>query len=177
MGAEFFPTRAARSMRRGRAVRFWGHDSAMEVAFFITEDALKRVEPHMRFDEAGLLRAFDSNWDRIWRDGQPRFMRAAAKVRTNLVDLRLLVGAPATRLHPIVNTGRTKPCGFTFSSRKRGRNCGRSRPTSRAAGLPQNHGPWTATGAIGPDKAPPHNFFPRGDRGKQSMPRDFSSGA
>ena len=24
--------------------------------------------------------------------------------------------------------------------------------------LPENHGPWTATGAIGPDKAPPHNF-------------------
>jgi hypothetical protein len=24
--------------------------------------------------------------------------------------------------------------------------------------LPENHGPWTATGAIGPDNAPPHNF-------------------
>ena len=24
--------------------------------------------------------------------------------------------------------------------------------------LPQNHGPWTATGVIGPEKAPPHNF-------------------
>ena len=24
--------------------------------------------------------------------------------------------------------------------------------------LPQNHGPWTATGAIGPDNAPPHNL-------------------
>jgi hypothetical protein len=24
--------------------------------------------------------------------------------------------------------------------------------------LPQNHGPWTATGVIGPDKAPPYNF-------------------
>ena len=24
--------------------------------------------------------------------------------------------------------------------------------------LPANHGPWTATGAIGPDSAPPHNF-------------------
>jgi len=24
--------------------------------------------------------------------------------------------------------------------------------------LPQQHGPWTATGAIGPEKAPPHNF-------------------
>jgi hypothetical protein len=24
--------------------------------------------------------------------------------------------------------------------------------------LPANHGPWTATGAIGPDSAPPHKF-------------------
>ena len=24
--------------------------------------------------------------------------------------------------------------------------------------LPQNHGPWTVTGAVGPDKAPPHSF-------------------
>jgi hypothetical protein len=25
-----------------RAVRFWGHDSAMEWSFFVTEDALRR---------------------------------------------------------------------------------------------------------------------------------------
>jgi len=31
-----------------RAVRFWGHDSAMEAVFFVTEDALKRVQPGMR---------------------------------------------------------------------------------------------------------------------------------
>ena len=24
--------------------------------------------------------------------------------------------------------------------------------------LPRQHGPWTATGTISPDKAPPHNF-------------------
>ena len=24
--------------------------------------------------------------------------------------------------------------------------------------LPANHGPWTATGSVGPGKAPPHNF-------------------
>ena len=24
--------------------------------------------------------------------------------------------------------------------------------------LPQRHGPWTATGIIGPDRAPPHKF-------------------
>jgi hypothetical protein len=26
------------------------------------------------------------------------------------------------------------------------------------AKLPKSHGPWTAIGAIGPDKAPPHNL-------------------
>ena len=48
-----------------RAVRFWGYDSAMEAVFFVTEDALKRVQPGMRFDEAGLLSAFDANRDLI----------------------------------------------------------------------------------------------------------------
>ena len=48
-----------------RAVRFWGYDSAMERSFFVTEDALKRIQPDMRFDEAGLLNAFDSNRDAI----------------------------------------------------------------------------------------------------------------
>ena len=28
-----------------RAVRFWGHDGAMEWSFFVTEDALKRLQP------------------------------------------------------------------------------------------------------------------------------------
>jgi hypothetical protein len=44
-----------------RAVRFWGDDSAMEASFFVNADALKRIEPDMRFDEVGLLSAFDSN--------------------------------------------------------------------------------------------------------------------
>ncbi len=41
-----------------RAVRFWGHDSAMEWAFFVTEDAPKRLQPNMGYDEASVLRAF-----------------------------------------------------------------------------------------------------------------------
>jgi hypothetical protein len=44
-----------------RAVRFWGHDSAMEWSFFVTEDALKRLQPNVPRDEAGLLNAFDAN--------------------------------------------------------------------------------------------------------------------
>jgi Protein of unknown function (DUF1488) len=55
-----------------RAVRFWGHDSAMEAAFFVMEEALKRIQPRMRFDEIGLLDAFDSNRELIYA--------AAAKV-------------------------------------------------------------------------------------------------
>jgi len=44
-----------------RAVRFWGHDGAMEASFFVNEDALKLIQPGMRFDEAGALSAFDSH--------------------------------------------------------------------------------------------------------------------
>src|ERR1700722_5461548 len=55
-----------------RAVRFWGHDSAMEATFFVTESALKSVQPDMRLDEAGMLGAFDANRNRIYA--------AAAKV-------------------------------------------------------------------------------------------------
>jgi hypothetical protein len=55
-----------------RAVRFWGYDSAMEASFFVTEDALKRVQPGMTFDQNGALRAFDGN--------RPLIYAAAAKV-------------------------------------------------------------------------------------------------
>jgi Protein of unknown function (DUF1488) len=56
-----FPNRSRFFDATRRAVKFWGHDSAMETSFFVTEDALKRVQPDMQFDESGLLNAFDSN--------------------------------------------------------------------------------------------------------------------
>ena len=49
-----------------RAVRFWGHDSAMEWSFFVTADALQCVHPAMVPDEAGMLVAFDSHRERIF---------------------------------------------------------------------------------------------------------------
>ena len=48
-----------------RAVRFWGHDSAIETSFFVSEDALKQLQPDVPRDEADLLRVFDANRDRI----------------------------------------------------------------------------------------------------------------
>jgi hypothetical protein len=55
-----------------RAVRFWGYDSAMEASFFVTQDALSRVQPSMAFDQNGALRAFDVN--------RPLIYATAAKV-------------------------------------------------------------------------------------------------
>jgi Protein of unknown function (DUF1488) len=60
-----FPNHSRSYDATRRAVRFWGHDSAMEASFFVTEEALKRVQPDMRFDEIGSLRAFDANRDLI----------------------------------------------------------------------------------------------------------------
>ena len=51
---------AARSV-----IRFWGHDRSMESSFFVTADALLRIQPNLQSDEAGLLRAFDSNRELI----------------------------------------------------------------------------------------------------------------
>jgi hypothetical protein len=47
------------------AVRFWGHDRAMEWSFFVTAEALKQVRPAMAEDEAGMLTVFDAYRDRI----------------------------------------------------------------------------------------------------------------
>ena len=49
-----------------RAVRFWGHDSAMEWSFFVTEQALERLQPNVGLNEASLLRAFDDNRNAIY---------------------------------------------------------------------------------------------------------------
>ena len=39
-----------------RAVRFWGYDNAMEWSFFVSEDALQRMQPDTGRDESGLLK-------------------------------------------------------------------------------------------------------------------------
>jgi len=61
-----FPNQSRSYDATRRAVRFWGHDSAMEASFFVNEEALKRIQPDMRLDEAGILSAFDLNRDLIY---------------------------------------------------------------------------------------------------------------
>ena len=57
------PSRAYDTTRR--AVRFWGHDSAIEASFYVDEAALARIQPGAELDEPGCLSAFDAHRDRI----------------------------------------------------------------------------------------------------------------
>ena len=61
-----FPNRSRHYDATRQAVRFWGHDRSMESSFFVTADALKQIQPNLRFDAAELLRAFDINRERIY---------------------------------------------------------------------------------------------------------------
>jgi hypothetical protein len=58
-----------------RSVRFWGHDSAMEWSFFVTEQALRRLEPDAALDEANLLRVFDTNRAKIYAAAKSAYER------------------------------------------------------------------------------------------------------
>jgi uncharacterized protein DUF1488 len=60
-----FPNHSRSYDTTRRAVRFWGHDSAIEASFFINEDALMRIQPGIRLDESGFLNAFDANREKI----------------------------------------------------------------------------------------------------------------
>jgi len=72
-----FPNHSRSYDRTRHAVRFWGHDSAMEASFFIDEDALRRIQPDARPDESGFLSAFDSNRDLICAAAAKLYVRGS----------------------------------------------------------------------------------------------------
>jgi hypothetical protein len=60
-----FPNRSRSYDPRGQRVRFWGHDGAFEVCFFVERSAFSRLSPGAALDEASLLHEFDRYRDRI----------------------------------------------------------------------------------------------------------------
>lgn len=87
-----FPNRSRFYDATRRGVRFWGYDSAMEAAFFVSEEALKRVQPGVRLDETGLLGAFDANRDLIHAIGSKVYARGR-RGHYDLVDADFLSSA------------------------------------------------------------------------------------
>ena len=72
-----FPNHSRSYDRTRHAVRFWGHDSAIEASFFINEDALKRIQPNAGRDESSFLSAFDSNRDLICAAAAKMYVRGS----------------------------------------------------------------------------------------------------
>jgi Protein of unknown function (DUF1488) len=57
------------------AIRFWGHDGALERSFFVNEDALNAIHGGPRLDEVGLLRAFDLHRAMIYAAASKAYRR------------------------------------------------------------------------------------------------------
>ncbi|MGH6788220.1 MAG: DUF1488 domain-containing protein [Pseudolabrys sp.] len=60
-----FPNQSRSYDATRHAVRFWGYDRSMESSFFVSTDALKKIQPAMQPNEAGFLHAFDTQRDLI----------------------------------------------------------------------------------------------------------------
>ena len=62
-----FPNQSRHYDEAMHAVRFWGHDGALEAAFFIDQQVLTKIQPGAATDEVGMLEAFDANRELIYR--------------------------------------------------------------------------------------------------------------
>ena len=58
-------------------VRFWGHDGALEISFFIDDDALIRIGAGTTQRESSLLQSFDANRDRIMETARRVYRRGS----------------------------------------------------------------------------------------------------
>jgi len=70
-----FPNTSRVYDKTRRCIRFWGHDSALEISFQIDEDALQRISPTQQ-NETSLLHVFDANRARIERAAQSAYSRS-----------------------------------------------------------------------------------------------------
>ena len=71
-----FPN-GSRSYDAGRdLIRFWGHDSALEISFFVEVGALQKLSPQTRNVEAAYLEAFDAARDLIHETARKVYSRA-----------------------------------------------------------------------------------------------------
>ena len=71
-----FPNQSRSYDATRQVVRFWGYDRSMERPFFVSMEALKRIQPDLQADEPGLLRAFDANRDRIYATAAKVYARS-----------------------------------------------------------------------------------------------------
>jgi len=66
-----FPNESRSLDDRKSRIRFWGHDHAIEITFFVEADALWKLNPTMTGTESEYMAAFDA--------ARPRIQKAAEK--------------------------------------------------------------------------------------------------
>ena len=71
-----FPNQCRSFEEKKNRVRFWGHDSAIEITFFVEAGALQKLCPEVSAVETGFLKAFDSMLKRIHEVAGKAYMRA-----------------------------------------------------------------------------------------------------
>ena len=70
-----FPNQSRSYDATRHAIHFWGYDRSMENSFYVSADALRQMQPNLQPDAMGLLRAFDSNRDRIYAIAEKVYAR------------------------------------------------------------------------------------------------------
>ncbi len=70
-----FPNGSRSYDARRDVIRFSGHDSALEIPFFVEVSALYKLYPHTRNVEAAYLEAFDAARDRIHQTARAVYSR------------------------------------------------------------------------------------------------------
>lgn len=70
-----FPNESRSYDATRRRIRFWGSDGALEVPFFLEENALTKIAVGTPSGEGSLLASFDENRDRILRTARKVYAR------------------------------------------------------------------------------------------------------
>ena len=62
-----------------RRIRFWGHDDALEIPFFLEESAIFKLFPKTQNTETQILAAFDAARDRVNEIAQRAYVPRARR--------------------------------------------------------------------------------------------------
>ncbi|MGJ3258307.1 MAG: DUF1488 domain-containing protein [Rhodospirillales bacterium] len=83
-----FPNECRAFEATQRRIRFWGHDSALEITFFVEADALLRMVPDTSPDERGYLSSFDRMSARIHEVARKIYERDGGRSHVYVIAAR-----------------------------------------------------------------------------------------
>ncbi len=71
-----FPNESRSYDERRNLIRFWAHDSALDIPFLLEVGALSKLNPQTRLLEAGYLEAFDTARERVYEAARKAYARS-----------------------------------------------------------------------------------------------------